>query len=126
MFLLVDSPPRHAAALGLAAAAAAIPIQIAGGADYPAVPPGLVVLLVGAAAMAFLPGRAGLTVASAVTLFISIGAVATPNLRDQLSDPGQSLVFLGSILQSAGLLLAVAAGVAAWQAAGKAGRARRR
>jgi hypothetical protein len=99
---------RRLAGAGLILAAIGIPVQIAGGADYPAVPPGLIILAVAGLLMLFAPWRWAMILAAVATVFVSIGAVAAPNLRDQLADPGAATLFLGSLIQLAGLVLALA------------------
>jgi len=99
---------RRLAGLGLIVAAIGIPVQIAGGADYPTVPPGLIILAVAALLMLFAPWRWAVVLAAVATLFISVGAVLAPNLRDQLSDPGAATLFAGSLIQLAGLVPALA------------------
>lgn len=96
---------RRAAATGLGLAAVGIATQIAGGADYPPVPPGLVILSGAAVVMLVARRRWPLVVATAAAAFISVGAVVTPNLREQLGDLGEPLVFVGSGVQVAGLLV---------------------
>jgi hypothetical protein len=51
------SRPARTEAAALAVAAVGIIIQIIGGVNYPAVPPGLIILLAAAALVAFLPWR---------------------------------------------------------------------
>ncbi|MDV3220289.1 hypothetical protein [Intrasporangium sp.] len=102
------SPFRWEAAGSLTAAAAGIAVQILGGADYPTVPPGLLILLAAAALVAFVHARWVVVAAAAVTVFITIGGIVTPNLRNQLADPGAVLVFTGSALQVLALLGALA------------------
>ena len=78
---LTSSTARRAAGCGLILAAVGIPIQIAGGVDYPTVPPGLMILAAAALLMLFAPWRWAVVVATLATLFISVGAVVTPNFR---------------------------------------------
>lgn len=99
-----SSPFRRSASGSLAAAAAGIALQILGGADYPTVPPGFLILLAAAALLAFVQARWVVVAAAAVTVFITIGGIVTPNLRNQLADPGAVLVFTGSALQVLALL----------------------
>lgn len=101
---ITPSHHRRAAAAFLAAAAVAIELQVLGGADYPTVPPGLVIL--GAAAvLVLLPTpRWALAIATVATGFISIGGLVTANLRDQLGEPGEALTFAGSAAQAVALL----------------------
>jgi hypothetical protein len=98
---------RWLAGAGLLLAAIAIPVQIAGGANYPAVPPGLIILLVAAAITWLAPWRWAGFVALAATPFLCVGALIAPNFRHQLSEPGQTVQFVGSLVQAAGLVVAL-------------------
>lgn len=95
---------RRAVATSLAVAAVGIELQILGGADYPTVPPGLLILLGAAAVMFFARQVWAIGIAAIATLFISIGGIAAPNLRQQVTDSGSSLVFVGTIVQIIGLV----------------------
>ncbi|MFE6962789.1 hypothetical protein [Streptomyces sp. NPDC057696] len=82
--------------------------QIAAGADYPAVPPGIVIPVVAAALLVWRPNRWTAGLALAVGLFIGVGAVVTPSTGDHLSS-GDSLL----IASAAAELLALAGTVVA-------------
>jgi len=103
---------RRLAGFGLVLAAASIPVQIAGGVDYPVVPPGLLILVVAAAAV-LSRWRWALVLATVATLFLSVGAIVAPNFRQQLGDPGATVAFVGSLTQAVGLLLGLAGCVVA-------------
>jgi hypothetical protein len=100
---------------GLVVAAAGIMIQYASGVDYPTIPPGPIILLVAAALVAFGPRRWAPVVGLAVPLFVSIGgAVATlagDGFTTTLGDPSEVGGFIGAVVQIAGLVIAVPAGV---------------
>ncbi|TDD85034.1 hypothetical protein [Actinomadura rubrisoli] len=100
---ITTSTNRRLAGTGLAVAAAAIPVQIAGGMDYPVVPPGLLILAVGAAVALLARPRWALVVPTLIAAFLSVGAVATSNIRDALGDPGDVVAFAGVVLQCVGL-----------------------
>lgn len=99
---------------GLVAAAAGIVIQIASGAEYPTVPPGLIILLV-AAGLVALGARWRWTplVGVVVALFLLVGGALAPQARDQLGDPGAVGVFVGTVIQLLALVVALIASVAA-------------
>jgi hypothetical protein len=102
---------------GLVAAAAGIVIQIASGADYPTVPPGLIILLT-AAGLVALGARWGWTtiVGVVVPTFLLVGGVVAPQAREQLGDPGEVGVFVGTVVQLLAMAVALVAGlVAVWQ-----------
>ncbi|QXJ24625.1 hypothetical protein AGRA3207_005992 [Actinomadura graeca] len=101
---VASSANRRLAAAGLAVAAAAIPVQIAGGMDYPVVPPGLVILAAGALVALLARPRWALIVPAVIAVFLSFGAVVTDNARDALGDPGDVLAFAGTVVQCAGLV----------------------
>ncbi|MFG2005341.1 hypothetical protein ACGFNU_39965 [Spirillospora sp. NPDC048911] len=113
MGTLATSSARRLAGLGLAAAVVGIPLQIAGGVDYPVVPPGLLISAAAAALYLFVPWRWTPVLGLVVTLFFCVGAVATANVRDQLGDPGQTLAFSGTVIQVIGLLVAFIYGLVA-------------
>jgi hypothetical protein len=110
---VTSSAPRRLAGGALAVAAAAIPLQIAGGMDYPAVPPGLIILAAGAAVALLVRPRWALVVPLLIALALSVGAVVTPNVRDALGKPGEVLAFAATVLQCAGLLAGLVFSVAA-------------
>jgi hypothetical protein len=99
---------------GLVAAAAGIVIQIASGADYPTVPPGLIILLAAAGLVALGARWRWTTVVGVVVpAFLLVGAVVASQARDQLGDPGQVGVFVGTVVQLLAMAVALVAGVAA-------------
>ncbi|MGX1674336.1 hypothetical protein [Streptomyces sp. NPDC055400] len=92
----------------LALLALSIVGQVVAGADYPAVPPGLVIPVVAASLPAWRPNRWTAGLALAVGLFIGVGAVVTPNTGDHLSY-GDSLLIvstLAELLALAGMVVA--------------------
>jgi hypothetical protein len=104
------STARGFAVAGLAAAAAGIIVQMLGGADYPAVPPGALLLVAGAVLFA-IRTRWTPVIGLVVPVFLSIGAVATPNMRDQLGEPSRAVVFAGSAVQLLGMAAGLVFGV---------------
>ncbi len=108
--------------VGLVVAAAGMLVQYASGVDYPTIPPGPIIALMAAAVVAFGPWRRAPMVGLVAALFISIGGViatiAGNGFTPQLSDPGAVGGFVGTLVQIAGLLIAVAAGVAASRLSG--------
>jgi hypothetical protein len=107
------SQPARTEAVALIVAAVGIVVQIIGGVNYPAVPPGLIILLVGAALVAFLPWRWAPVFGVAGALFLLFGAAAAASSRDHLSQPGHPGAFIGSWIQLAAVVVALAAGIAA-------------
>jgi hypothetical protein len=104
------STARKFAVAGLAAAAAGIIVQILGGADYPAIPPGAL-LLVAAAVLFAIRTRWTPMVGLVIPVFLSIGAVATPNMRDYLGEPSRAVVFTGTVIQLLGMAAGLVFGV---------------
>jgi hypothetical protein len=99
---------------GLVVAAAGIVIQIASGAEYPTVPPGLIILLVAAGVVALgIRWRWTSLVGVIVPLFLLVGGALAPQARDQLSDPTRVGVFIGTVIQLLALAIALIAGVVA-------------
>lgn len=101
---------RKLAVGGMVLAAAGIVVQMIGGADYPAIPPGLLILL--AAAVLFAIGNRWTPLPGVlIAIFISVGAVVTPNVGDQLSEPSAAGVFTGTVIQLVGLAAGVIFGL---------------
>lgn len=120
---LTASKARRWAGVSLVLAAAGIVVQITGGAKYPAVPPGLLILVAAAALVLLAPWRWALVLAAAATAFISVGGVLAPSFRQQLGAPGETVTFVGSVTQAVGLVLAlVFCAVAIREAFGAASR----
>ncbi|MFD4527878.1 hypothetical protein ACFWP7_28895 [Streptomyces sp. NPDC058470] len=95
---------------GLTIAAAGIVVQILGGADYPTVPPGALLLLAAAGFFA-LRNRWTPLIGVLIPVFIAIGAVATPNMGDQLGDTSEALTFAGTVIQLVGLAVGLICGL---------------
>ena len=107
------SRPARTAAAALAVAAIGIVIQIIGGVNYPAVPPGLIILLAAAALVAFLPWRWAPVFGVLAGAFMVIGAIAAANARYDLTHPGHPGAFIGTWIQLIAVVIAVVAGVMA-------------
>jgi len=107
------SRPARTAAAALAVAAIGIVIQIIGGVNYPAVPPGLIILLAAAALVAFLPWRWAPVFGVLAGAFMVIGAIAAANARYDLTHPGHPGAFIGTWIQLIAVVVAVVAGVMA-------------
>jgi hypothetical protein len=105
LMYVASSGTRRLGGAALAVAAVAIPVQIAGGMDYPVIPPGLIILAVAAAVAVFARPRWALVIPAAVAAFLTVGAVVTPNARDALGEPGETVAFAGILVQAAGLLV---------------------
>ncbi|MES5818316.1 hypothetical protein [Streptomyces sp. RG80] len=88
--------------------AASIVGQIAAGADYPVVPPGLVIPLVTAGLLFWRVNRWTTGLALAVGLFIGVGAFLTPDTGDHLASGNTAL-----IVSTAAELVALAGVIAA-------------
>jgi hypothetical protein len=111
------SPAARLNALGLAVAATGIMIQYVSGVDYPTIPPGPVILLAAAGVVAFAPWRrapvAGLVAAAFVSLGGVVATIAGKGFTETLGDPSELGGFLGALVQIAGLVIALPAGVVA-------------
>ena len=107
------SRPARTAAAALAVAAIGIVIQIIGGVNYTAVPPGLIILLAAAALVAFLPWRWAPVFGVLAGAFMVIGAIAAANARYDLTHPGHPGAFIGTWIQLIAVVVAVVAGVMA-------------
>jgi hypothetical protein len=96
------SPAARLNALGLAVAATGIMIQYVSGVDYPTIPPGPIILLAAASVVVFGPWR----------------RAPVAGLNETLGDPSEPGGFLGALLQTAGLVIALPAGVVAVRSLG--------
>jgi len=85
--------------------------QIAAGADYPAVPPGLVIPLVAAGLLLWRANRWTAGLALAIGVFIGVGAFVTPDTGDHLSSGDTALVVstVAELVALAGLVVTGAA-----------------
>jgi peptidoglycan/LPS O-acetylase OafA/YrhL len=86
--------------------------QIAAGADYPAVPPGLVIPLVAAGLLFWRPNRWTAGLGLVVGLVIGVGAFLTPNTGDHLAS-GDPALIVSTVVQLVALTGLVVAGGAA-------------
>jgi hypothetical protein len=107
------SQPARTEAAALTVAAIGIIIQIIGGVNYPAVPPGLIILLAVAALVAFLPWRWAPVIGVLAGAFMVIGAFSAANARYDLTHPGHPGAFIGTWIQLIAVVVAVVAGIAA-------------
>ncbi|MEV0899162.1 hypothetical protein [Actinoplanes sp. NPDC049802] len=98
---------------GLLLCAVSILMQIAGGADYPTVPPGAVITAAAGLIVLFVSSRYIVILGLLVAAFITFGAFAAPDTAEHLAEPGEFLVFLGSVVQIAALAVAVIGGLVA-------------
>jgi hypothetical protein len=96
----------------LLVAALGFAIQIVSGIEVPTVPPGLVIMLVAAAAVGLLPWRWAPVVGIAVGLFLFVGFFASGAVGNLL-DPSQFGVLVGAWIQFLSVIVAVAAGTVA-------------
>jgi hypothetical protein len=117
-----DSQGRPSAAArlnaaGLVVAAAGITIQFVSGVDFPTIPPGPIILLSAAAVVVFGPWRSSPWVGLVAAAFVSLGGViatiAGNGFNSTLGDPSEVGGFIGAVVQIAGLLIALPAGVVA-------------
>lgn len=95
--------------------AASVVGQIAAGADYPTVPPGLVIPLVAAALLFRRADRWTTGLALGVGLLIGVGAILTPDTGDHLSS-GDSALVASTVAELVALAVLVIAGSAAFPA----------
>jgi hypothetical protein len=111
------SPAARLLVVGLVVAAAGMLVQYASGVDYPTIPPGPIIALLAAVVVAWGPWRwtsvIGLLVAAFLAIGGAIATIAGNGFNEQLSDPGAVGGFVGTVVQIAGLLIALAAGIVA-------------
>jgi hypothetical protein len=106
---------RHAVVAGLLLGAAGIAMLWAGGIDFPvAVPPGMVILLVGAAVVALVRRPWTAWLATGLGIFVFVGFVLSGingEGFDHLLGRDGAVVALGQGIQLGGVLLAAVSGV---------------
>ncbi len=106
------SPAGKVTVVALLVAAAGFAIQIVSGVDVPPVPPGLVIMLMAAALVAFGPWRWTPVVGVIVGLFLLVGFFASGSVGSLLA-PDQSGVFVGAWVQFLAVIVTVVAGIVA-------------
>ncbi|MFG2732637.1 hypothetical protein [Streptomyces canus] len=106
------SPAVVAILSALLLLAASVVGQIAAGADYPTIPPGLVIPLMVAALLVRRTNRWTTGLALGVGLFIGTGAILTPNTGDHLSS-GDTALIASTAAELVALATLVIAGAAA-------------
>ena len=120
---LTRSVPARIDAAALLLAIVGMIIQIASGVKYPTVPPGVVILAVAALLVACVPWPPVRLLGVIVPLFVLVGGIISTTGRTNVSHPGQFGSFIGTVIQFAGLAIAVVAGSAAvveWRAGSRA------
>jgi hypothetical protein len=113
------SPASRVNVAALVVAIVAIFVQIAAGVDYPAIPPGPIILAVAAGLVVLTRARWALVVAVIVPLFLTIGGTIAALADDEnaLRHAGDDLAaFLATAVQMAAVAVAAAAGVGALRA----------
>jgi hypothetical protein len=108
------SPAGKVTVAALLVAAAGFAIQIVSGVDVPTVPPGLVIMLVAAALVAFGPWRWTPVVGVVVGLFLLVGFFASGSVASLLA-PDRLGVFVGAWVQFLAVIVTVVAGILAVQ-----------
>jgi hypothetical protein len=105
-------PASQLTIAALLVAAAGFVIQIVSGVDVPTVPPGLVIMLVAAGLVAFLPWRWIPVFGAAVGLFLLVGFFASGAVGSLL-DLSRSGAIIGAWIQFLAVIVAVVAGIVA-------------
>lgn len=107
------STASRVAVASLAFASTAIAFQrLTGvGAQFPTVPPGLILLLVAIAAHLLIPRWWAAAVGTAIPLMIAVGGVVAPEAREAIGDPGDVDAFVGTLAVFAGAAAAVAGAI---------------
>jgi hypothetical protein len=105
-------------AAALAVTAAGMVLQIASGSElYPTIPPGPIILLVGAGVVALGPRRWSPIIGLAVPLILTVGgiiaAAAGNEFLDQLTEPAEVGLFAGTAVHLLGLVGALVTGIIA-------------
>jgi hypothetical protein len=96
---------------GLVTAAAGVVVLILVGVPgFPLIPPGPIILLVGAGLVAFLPWRWAPALGLLAAAFLSVGAVLAGATAAMLATPSVPGPFVGSVIEVIGLAVALVAG----------------
>jgi hypothetical protein len=99
---------------GLVVGAAGIAVLWAAGVEFPgAVPPGIVILLVGALFVGLTPWRWSPAVGAVLGLFVAVGFAISPTGWDNLVGRAGATVAVGQAIQLIGVLTALVAGLIA-------------
>jgi hypothetical protein len=112
------STPSRLNTAALVVTAGGMVLQIASGsALYPTIPPGPIILLVGAGIVSLGPRRwspiVGLVVPLVLTVGGTIAAAAGNEFLDQLSETAESGIFVGTAVHLLGLIAALVTGIVA-------------
>jgi hypothetical protein len=111
-----DSPAPRTSRLTVAAlliaAVGFVTQMIAGVTDTPTIPPGLLVILVAAGLVAFVPGR-WMPLAAVVAGLFNLVASVVVDAADRLVDPSPATGFIGAWLMHIGLIAACIVGTMA-------------
>jgi hypothetical protein len=104
-------------AFAMIVAIVAIVWQIAAGVDYPPVPPGIIILAVGAAVVLFVRAPWARIVGIAVPLFLAIGATVATIVDDDnaLRHVDDASAFAATVLQLVAVAVALVAGVVSFR-----------
>lgn len=109
---------------GLLIAAVGIFLQKAGGVNYPAVPPGAIIFIVGALLVLALPWAWVPLLGVLIGLFMVVGFAANSDSLVRLGHPGEFLAFLGTWIQVIGVVAALVAGIGLTVSGLRTGKAR--
>jgi hypothetical protein len=108
-------PPRTSRLTAVALLIAAVGFvtqMVAGVTDTPTIPPGLIVILVAAGLVAFVPGR-WMPLAGVVAGVFNLVASIVVDAVDRLTDPSPATGFIGAWLMHIGLIAACVLGTIA-------------
>lgn len=98
-------------ALGAIGIVIVIVIQMIAGVDYPTVPPGLVILVIAACAVALVRRTWMTAIGVDVALFILVGGAFADPGYDNLTDPRIAGAWVGTAVQLLGPAIAVVSGL---------------
>ncbi len=110
------TPWRIVTVLGLLVGATGISILWAAGVEFPvAIPPGLVILLVGALLVALLRAPWAAAVGAFLGAFVLVGFLASPTGMDNLTGQSGTAVASGQAVQLLGVAIALVSGTVAFR-----------
>lgn len=118
--------PRTATIVGLGVGAVGIAILWAAGVEFPVYPPpGIVILIAGAAFVALARWAWAPAVGAFLGLFVAVGFLISPTGMSNLTGEAGTGVAIGQAIQVVGVLTALVAGVVATRATYRTSRSRR-
>lgn len=97
--------------VGLLAIVLGLTIQISSGVDYPPIPPGAIIVVVAIALVAVTSWRWVSVIGVLVPLFFTFASFAVPDARENLFDPANSEILIGTLVFVTGAVVGLVSGI---------------